>query len=69
MRAAGGHLGDVLPGSRKRPREAEGAGKLEIVFGTQQLGGEVRRIVMTPDSMYTEGGSCKATLGSSKSGE
>ena len=37
MRAAGGHLGDVLPGSRKRPREAEGAGKLEIVFGTQQL--------------------------------
>lgn len=56
MRAADGRLGDVLTGSRTRPREAEGAGKLEILFGTQQLGGEVRRIVMTPDSMYTERG-------------
>ena len=37
MRAAGGHLGDVLPGSRKRPREAEGAGKLENVKVLENL--------------------------------
>lgn len=52
MRAAEGHLGDVLTGSRKHPREAEGAGKLEIVNETQELGGEARRIVVTPDAMY-----------------
>lgn len=58
-----GHLGDVLTGSKKHPREAEGAGKLELVNGTQELGGEVRIIVVTPDAIYTEGVSYKTNSG------
>lgn len=58
-----GHLADVLTGFKKHPREAEGAGKLELVNGTQKLGGEVIRIVVTPDAIYTEGGRYKSNSG------
>lgn len=69
MRAADGRLGGVLTGSRKRPREKQALGswREDTVWNTATRG-RVRRIVMTPVNVY-RGESCKATLGSSKSGE